>query len=346
MQKVTIQDSELCATDRLERPRYFPRQMITPGDLTLEANYFRDRLRRHNRLLHGWGVVCGAMVCPVTGSDGTGTQPWKVELQPGYILSPQGDEITIGSERIIDLRSDGVTVTASDPSGELVDPWCSDVLVERKPGKVWVAIKYKEIMTRPVRVQPTGCGCDTAQCEYSRWSDGYEVGFLNACPSSHQQPPSEPSIGSLIGCPPCPSDPWVVLAQVELGDNGKIKTIDNCSCRRMILSLAEFWQRCKGGTVQITAVKVTSNEPLNPGQQNVTLNVTGINIDSQAKFDFESGVSVVTKTDVTNGMPISITVNIMQNAVPGDRTLTIINPDCATATWPKALTIVPPTPTH
>ena len=349
MQKVTIRDSELCVSGMLERPRYFPRQMITPGDMTLEADYFRDRLRRHNRLLHGWGVVCGAMVCPVAGSDGTGTQPWKVKVQPGYILGPYGDEIVIASEWTIDLRTDGVTVTASDPSGELVDPWCSEVMVERKPGKVWVAIKYKEIMARPVRVQPAGCGCDEAQCEYSRWCDGYEVGFLNACPSSHQQPPPEPGKGPLIGCPPCPSDPWVVLAEVELGDNGKINTIDNCSCRRMVWSFAEFWWRCQGGAIQIKAVTVvTPAGPLNPGQQNVTLDIAGVNIDPQAKIDLESGVSIK-NTEVSNhGTHISIAVDIMQNAVPGDRTLTIMNPDCATATWAKALTIVPsaaPAPT-
>ena len=53
-----------CDTSIAELPRYYPRQLITPDDLTLEQNYFRDRLRRHNRLLHGWGVVCGALVCP------------------------------------------------------------------------------------------------------------------------------------------------------------------------------------------------------------------------------------------------------------------------------------------
>ncbi|PYV22134.1 MAG: hypothetical protein DMG27_18945 [Acidobacteria bacterium] len=45
-----------CDTSIAERPRYFPRQLITPDDVTLEQDYFRNKLRRHNRLLHGWGV--------------------------------------------------------------------------------------------------------------------------------------------------------------------------------------------------------------------------------------------------------------------------------------------------
>src|SRR5260370_39362995 len=85
-----------CSNTIAELPRYYPRQLITPADLTLEQDYFRDRMRRHNRLLHGWGVVCGATVCPVqiVNADGTVSYaPWQVQVQPGYILGPYGDEI-------------------------------------------------------------------------------------------------------------------------------------------------------------------------------------------------------------------------------------------------------------
>ena len=81
-----------CDTTIAELPRYYPRQLITPDDLTLEQNYFRDRMRRHNRLLHGWGVVCGALVCPgavTTDTNGVvSLSPWQVQVQPGYILGP------------------------------------------------------------------------------------------------------------------------------------------------------------------------------------------------------------------------------------------------------------------
>src|SRR4051812_27903490 len=51
------------------RPRYFPRQLITPDDLSLEADYFRDALRRMRRMLWGYGVVCGAVVCRAPKCD-------------------------------------------------------------------------------------------------------------------------------------------------------------------------------------------------------------------------------------------------------------------------------------
>ena len=81
--------TSLTGTSRLfERPRYFPRQLITPDDMNLAQDYVRNRMRRHNRLLHGWGVVCGAIVQP-------GKDPWTVVISPGFVLGPYGDEISI-----------------------------------------------------------------------------------------------------------------------------------------------------------------------------------------------------------------------------------------------------------
>src|SRR5215472_4387004 len=60
----------------IERPRFFPRQLVTPDDLTLGQEYFRNRLRRLTRYMFGWGVVCGTRVVIPTKP-----QPWKVVVQ-------------------------------------------------------------------------------------------------------------------------------------------------------------------------------------------------------------------------------------------------------------------------
>ena len=52
----------------LERVRYFPRQLLPADDLSAEPDYLRERARRHNRYLHGWGVVCGCSVTPIGGA--------------------------------------------------------------------------------------------------------------------------------------------------------------------------------------------------------------------------------------------------------------------------------------
>jgi hypothetical protein len=240
-----------------ERPRYYARQLITPDDLTLEQDYFRDRLRRHNRLLHGWGVVCGAQVClvPEKTDEQTGNsfKPWIVMVKPGYALGPYGDEITLDCPRIVDLRTQGVSGVTGEPCSETSDPWCSEVFEPRQANELYVAVRYKEVQARPVRVQPVGCGCDDTRCENSRWRDGYEIRILTRCPDSHSTPPDAESLlkGPIPSCPPCPDEPWVVLAKVELEDDGKIKKIDNCVCRRMVGAFGHFWWKCTGGEKEV-----------------------------------------------------------------------------------------------
>ena len=77
-----------CQTERAtkgpnnDRPRYYSRQLVTPDDLTLEQDYFRAKLRRHNRIMHGWGVVCGArVVASAQKWEGAG----QARIRPGSV---------------------------------------------------------------------------------------------------------------------------------------------------------------------------------------------------------------------------------------------------------------------
>jgi hypothetical protein len=243
----------------MERPRYFPRQLMTPTELILEQDYFRDKMRRHNRLLHGYGVICGAWVSRVPAESdtaqpqptpaemakmkaaGAATQaddPWFVRVSPGVLLSPQGDEIVIACDQIVDVRDFCQEVTSDEPCLPTPDPWHSEASVARPNGPVFVAVRYKEIAARPVRVQPSGCGCDESECEYSIWKDGFEICMLPECPPSHQVEQQDTSASVMsVDCLLWPEDSWVVLAQIDLGPNG-ITAVDNTACRRFVPSLA------------------------------------------------------------------------------------------------------------
>lgn len=348
MKTETICRDMLCDGCIAERPRYFPRQLITPSDMTLEQEYFRNKMRRHNRLLHGWGVVCGALVCPIPKANGNEPEPWKVVVKPGYILGPYGDEIMIDCDRTLDLRTMCLTGVSGDPcSVPVVDPWCSEVFVKREGGPLYVAVRYKEVMTRPVRVQPVGCGCDETQCEYSRMCDGYEICVLTACPESHKNPPKLDDLikGPIPECPLCPSDPWVVLANVEVDENGVIKEIDNCTCRRLVISFGHFWWKCKA---DLLTVRVEKPEKASPGDQNVELTISGNNFKEGLNVNLGQGITV-SNVSVKSDKEIKVTINVATDATPGSRTLTVINPDCSTATLANAVTIsektTAPTPT-
>jgi hypothetical protein len=249
-----------CAqTGFAERPRFFPRQLITPDDLTLAQDYFRNKLRRHNRYLHGWGIVCGAKVVATVDN-----LPWMVVIKSGYILGPYGDEILIDQDLCFDVRTrcmTGVTGDACSGAVAVSDPMCSGTTSQVPPGPLFIAVRYKETMAKPVRVQPVGCGCDDSSCEYSRWQDGYEICVLDSCPASHKTPPDTSTIATahpIPDCPPCPTDPWVVLGTVTVDDKGLVQTVDNCSCRRLVIGLAPYWLNCKEPAVS------TAPTPPNP----------------------------------------------------------------------------------
>jgi hypothetical protein len=209
-----------------ERVRYFPRQLLTADDMRAEQEYFREKQRRHNRLLHGWGVICGMEVSPPQ----TGDPDWQLTICPGAVLTPQGDEIVCSDKVAFDVKTG---LQKPDPC--VVRRPCPPAAAPPAPAgstKVYLAIRYVECSSRPVRVQVAGCACDESACEYSRVRDSFELSLLPTLPASHQQMKdfyntwcvSWKAWKKVQGifplpvppCPACPPDPWVVLATVNL----------------------------------------------------------------------------------------------------------------------------------
>jgi hypothetical protein len=334
---------DLCATGVIERPCYYPGQLLTPAEMTLEQQYFRDKDRRHNRLLHGWGVVCGAAVCLVpeekdtrrsqaaTTPGQTATdqpeaakpKPWKVRVTPGYILGPYGDEILIDREQIFDLRTCGQTGAAGE-QGEPPDPWCMDVYVQRDPGPLYVAVRYQEMKSRPVRVQPAGCGCDDTQCEYSRCRDGYEICVLTERPPCDDSPLDIEDLlsGPNPDCPGCPTDPWVVLARVDVDADGTITGVDNCSCRRLVVSFATAWWRCTADACAIRSLEVEGGRTVEAGRDFV-VNIGGYDLPEQVKVSLGDKVTINSAVVSDAGTRLQIKAKADADAAPGPRTLEI-----------------------
>lgn len=209
-----------------ERPRYYARQLITPDDLTLEQDFFINKLRRHNRFLHGWGVVCGADVVRAA-------QPWQVIVKTGYVLGPYGDEIYIEKDRCLDVRR---KCTPSQPQMPPDDYECTEYQPPPPPaGPLFIAVRYVENKTRLIRVPLGGCGCEENACEYSRFSDAYELCVLDHCPDSHINQPGQVGRNPLtaLECPACPTEPWVVLGACTVDDDGTVE-VRVTECRRRV----------------------------------------------------------------------------------------------------------------
>ena len=247
----------------LARTRFFQGQLVMPDDLTQDQIYFRDKHLRHNRMLHGWGVVCGARVMKHA------TEKCVVTIEPGYILGPYGHEIVINSEVEVDICKEGIDGNAVSPCSGAPDPWCADIRVNRPAGQpLYIAIAFSECESRPVRAQGHGCGCGESECEYSRIQDSFAIKVLTSLPSSYSDPMPVPNLMSAFrcatdanrnalarACPPCPPEPWVILADVVMADDGSIKDVDCFAHRRYVASFADFYFLCNPKAAGYDAIR-------------------------------------------------------------------------------------------
>lgn len=86
----------------IRRVHYFSGKLLSAQDFQAEQDYYRERLRRHNRLLHGSGVVLGLQV-EVAGQG-------QVVVQPGAALDCQGNELVLAEPVLCQLPGQGKRV--------------------------------------------------------------------------------------------------------------------------------------------------------------------------------------------------------------------------------------------
>ena len=139
----------------LERNRFYAGQLITAEDLAQEQLYVREKLRRHNRLLHGWGIVSGLEV--ESSSD------CEVTISKGYAIDAYGEEIVV-------------------PEAAHLDVCKSGALADGQTG--YLAIRFAEHDVRPTAT-PNG------ESEPQRTREGYELAVLTRLPatSEYEGPP-------------------------------------------------------------------------------------------------------------------------------------------------------------
>jgi hypothetical protein len=170
-----------CPEDRrLTRPRYFTGKLLTVQDLSSEQSYFLDKLRAHNRFLHGSGTVCGLEVGP--------TEPpsTSVVVQPGVALDCCGREIVVDAPSEVDLAD------VAAPS--------------RRSSAVFVTAEYREIEVEPAPAPAGLPGGDQATAIR-------EVAEIAASVDRPLELSTAYAIGGVRPCQPCP-DPRVLLAVV------------------------------------------------------------------------------------------------------------------------------------
>ncbi len=183
----------------LARPDWRAGGEFTAADLNLDQSYRQQRIRRHLRLVHGWGVVCGLTVISA-GDD------WNLFICPGYGIGPCGDEIYVVNRYRFDLR----------------DYLWTRPLRSRVDNRVWVAIEATG-EEQPHATPSSGCGCgcgchggDATTAE--RAADGFRVAVAWTPPQPWRDA-FDVCSGGTPRCPPCPDTCGLTLAVVTLPDS-------------------------------------------------------------------------------------------------------------------------------
>ena len=229
-------------------------------------------MRRHNRLLHGWGVTCGLQVKLPQAADSSSalapnsnaanpagqTSGSQVIVCPGFAVGPQGDDILVECPVTFDVATGAQT---PDPCAVAWPCPPTGQMPSAAPGQsltVYLAIRFAECQTRPVRLAPAGCGCDPTACEYSRVRESFELKTLFQVPASHTAAATaDTALATDLAawikerdrefpfpappCPPCTDDPWVVIATVIVqtpttrGTGMQIRSV-TANHRRVLLS--------------------------------------------------------------------------------------------------------------
>jgi hypothetical protein len=146
---------------QLERPHFFTGKLLTAEDLQREQDYHRNKVRLHNRFLHGWGVVAGLRVSLDKGA---------VVVAPGLALDCAGNELVLPCEERISLSALAgrrhVTIRyielpvgqISSPSGEVEPSYIKEaVAVELSTGSPLAGHSG-------LRAGGPGCGASHALC--------------------------------------------------------------------------------------------------------------------------------------------------------------------------------------
>jgi hypothetical protein len=110
----------MSGSQSLKRPLFFSGKLLTAEDHALEQQYVNEKLRRHNRSLHGFGIVSGLRVNFESG---------KIVVDSGMALDCQGNELVVVIRQPVSWQPNRSWQTA------------------------YVNIRYMEVCSDPVAVQ-------------------------------------------------------------------------------------------------------------------------------------------------------------------------------------------------
>ena len=132
------------------RNNYFYGKLLTVNDFRMEQQYFINKQRLANRLIHGVGVVCGLVV---SQNPAPGAPSGSIIISPGLALDSCGREIIVASPFTYDL--------GKDPS-----------LGDTSPAKIYIQYDFCGLDPATNVLKSSNC---KDNCCYSTLQEGFKI---------------------------------------------------------------------------------------------------------------------------------------------------------------------------
>src|SRR5215212_273408 len=220
----------VCSTPQFERNSYFYGKQFTVRDLLQEQSYFNDKRYLINRMVLGWGVVCGLDVSWDPKSR-------KVRVKQGLALDCCGREILVCEDKSLSFNKED-------------DDYCLQH-DQRPEGKFVLCLEYDECHSEPIDLPPAGCD-EKSKREYNRIRESYKLRLKpwdEACPREPSKETDCPDrykhdAGAAGPYPP----PHCKRPDVHHFLCDKLKSCPECeSCDCVIIATIEFPPKPGGG---------------------------------------------------------------------------------------------------
>ena len=181
-----------CGTIALERNRYYTGKYMAARDFQDEQGYFVTHGRQHNRLLHGWGIVCGLEVHyhPDHAADWTWSDCAKrwVVITPGLAIDCCGRELMLQDTWYYELRrlrpshpptgSDTEDVVQSPDEDQSEPETAQDAekgAATKQPRRLLLCLQYEEKLIDYVPALYAEGACDPKRTEANRVREGVRL---------------------------------------------------------------------------------------------------------------------------------------------------------------------------
>jgi hypothetical protein len=168
--KPALTHGDCAPVPEFRRLNYAYGQLLGVADFRAEQSYFREKMRLHNRCLHGYGVVCGLLVEPVQtppdclpAAPAGEPPPSRISIACGVALDGQGNELVVRRPLVFDVASllGGDDLKQLKPDGEAQT--------------LYVSLCYCEQPIDPIRpVVADHCG-PANDCVYGKMRESVRV---------------------------------------------------------------------------------------------------------------------------------------------------------------------------